>query len=246
MKTVMKLRICQLIVLGILVMLFSSCRKDSLGGPNISKTTVKDVNGNEYGVMTIGDQEWMTSNLRVANFNDGSLILTWLYAGYEWASAGAAFCVYHPTYVVGLNTEDEVRDAYGYLYNWLAVNDSRGLCPTGFRVPTEEDWEELTTFLKGEDVAGGKLKSKRTAPNSHPYWESPNTGATDNYGFKAVPSGYRTSLGLYDDIGRYAEWWSSTEYNADFAHTYYACYNDAGLYPSNGKKRAGHSVRCMH
>ena len=245
MKTVFKLRIYHLILPGILVMLFSSCRKEP-GGPNISRTTVKDVNGNEYGVMTIGDQEWMTSNLHAANFNDGSPIQTWLYAGYEWASANAAFCTYHPTYIDGLNTEDEVRDIYGYLYNWMAVNDSRGLCPTGFRVPTEEDWDELVTFLGGEDVAGGKLKSMRTAPNSHPYWETPNTGATDKYSFKALPTGFRSSTGQYDGVCYYAEWWSSTAYNNDLIHTYSASYNDAGLYAGYGKKKAGYAVRCMH
>jgi len=241
----MKFRLYQLILPGILVMLFSSCRKDS-GDPNIATTTVKDVNGNEYGAMTIGDQTWLTSNLRVGSFNDGTLLLTWLYEGYEWASAGAAFCVYHPSYIDGLDSEEEVVDAYGYLYNWAAVTSSKKLCPTGFRVPTEEDWDELVTFLGGEDIAGGKLKSKRTAPNSHPFWVLPNTGATDNFGFEAVPSGLRTSLGLYDDLGYYAEWWSSTEYNTDLAHTYYASYNDAGLYSGYGRKKAGYAVRCMH
>ena len=245
MKTVMKLRIYQLILLSILVMLFNSCRKDP-GGPNIGTTTVKDVNGNEYGVMIIGDQTWLTSNLRVGSFNDGTPLLTWLYEGYEWASAGAAFCIYHPSYIDGLDDEDDVAAAYGYLYNWAAVTNSKGLCPTGFRVPTEEDWDELVAFLGGEDIAGGKLKSKRTAPNTHPYWESPNTGATDNFGFGAVPAGYRSSLGQYDYIGYYAEWWTSTEYNSDLAHTYYASYSDAGLYPGYGRKKAGYSVRCMH
>ena len=76
MKTVIKLRIYQLILSGILLMLFNSCSKDA-GGPNIGTTTVKDVNGNEYGVMIIGDQTWLTSNLRVASFNDGTPLLTW-------------------------------------------------------------------------------------------------------------------------------------------------------------------------
>jgi uncharacterized protein (TIGR02145 family) len=245
MKTVIKLRIYQLILSGILLLLFIRCSKDA-GGPNIGTTTVKDVNGNEYGVMIIGDQTWLTSNLRVASFNDGTPLLTWLYEGYEWASAGAAFCIYHPSYIDGLDDEDEVAAAYGCLYNWTAVTNSKGLCPTGFHVPTLEDWEELVTFLGGEDIAGGKLKSTRTEPNTHPYWISPNTDATDNFGFGAVPAGFRSSLGQYDLIGYYAEWWSSTEYNADLAHTYYASYSDAGLYAGYGRKKAGYSVRCMH
>ena len=241
----MKLRIYQLILLGILVMLFSSCRKDT-GGPNIATTTVKDVDGNEYGAMTIGDQTWLTSNLRVGSYNDGYPLQSNLVEGYQWASAMDAFCIYNPSYIDGLDSEVEVADAYGYLYNWAAVTNSKKLCPAGFRVPSVEDWDELVAFLGGEDIAGGKLKSKRTAPNSHPYWESPNTGATDSYGFKALPSGYRTSLGLYDDVGYYAQWWTSTEYNADLAHTYYASYSDAGLYSGYGRKRAGYAVRCMH
>ena len=129
MKTVMKLRIYQLILLGILLMVFSNCRKDPPGGPNIGTTTVKDINGNEYGAMIIGDQTWLTSNLRVASFNDGTPLLTWLYEGYEWASAGDAFCIYHPTYIDGLDDEDEVADAYGHLYNWGCSNQQQRTLP---------------------------------------------------------------------------------------------------------------------
>ena len=114
-------------------------------------------------------------------------------------------------------------------------------------MPTQEDWDELVAFLGGEDIAGGKLKSKRTAPNTHPYWESPNTGATDNFGFarpfppaSAAPLA-STTLWAYMPNGGPAP-----QYNADLAHTYYASYNDAGLYGGYGRKRAGYSVRCMH
>lgn len=246
MKTVLKLRIYQMILLSIIVMLFSSCSDESGGGDSyLSSTRVKDFDGNEYGVITIGDQVWFSSNLHVGNLNDGSPLLSRVFVGYEWASAGQAFCIYPYTHIDGCDSVEAVIAAFGVLYNWDAVN-SKKLCPTGFRVPTDEDWDELVTYLGGEAIAGGKVKSRRTAPGSQPYWESPNTGATDNFGFKAVPSGFRSSLGQYDLVGYYAEWWSSTQSSTDVGHTYYASYDNSGLYPSSGKKKAGYAVRCMH
>lgn len=240
MNTGMKLRINPLILVGIALMLLTGCDKDS-----DDSDTIKDADGNVYGTSKIGDQVWMTENLRTISFRDGTWMLTGLYDDYEWASAGAACTVYPFALIDGLNSESAVIDAYGLLYNFYAVSDSRGLCPTGWRVPTDDDWEELVTFLGGEDIAGGKLKSKRTDPDSQPRWESPNTDATDNYGFSALPSGYRTSLGYEDEIGLYATWWSSTVYNTDLAYTRYVSYSDAGMYVSYGRRRGGYAVRCI-
>ena len=206
---------------------------------------VKDVQGNVYKTVTIGDQVWMKENLRTGSYRDGSWLLTNLYADFEWASAGPACCIYHPSYVDGLNNESDILDAYGMLYNWYAVNDSRGLCPVGWRIPTEADWETLIDFLGGPDEAGGKLKSKRTAPDDHPRWEVPNEGASDAVSFAAIPSGYRASLGMYEGVGYYACWWSSTQYDANYAYSYYIHTTDTYLELSNDRKRAGYSVRCI-
>jgi len=241
MKAGTRLLINPLTMIGLALILLTGCKKDNEG-----TDTMTDNEGTTYAVVKIGNQVWMAENLRSISFRDGSWMLTELYDGVEWASAGsAATCIYPYSYLDGLNSEADVAEAYGRLYNWQAVNDSRGLCPAGWRVPNDDDWDELIEYLGGEEVAGGKLKSLRTAPVAHPRWESPNTDATNDYNFEAVPSGYRTSLGQFDLAGYYAEWWSSTEYNADLAATRYIGNDDAGMYYGYGRKRAGYTVRCI-
>ena len=95
---------------------------------------------------------------------------------------------------------------YGRLYTWYAVTDSRNVCPTGWHVPTDAEWTTLTTFLGGENVAGGKLKETGTT-----HWTTPNTGATNETGFTALPSGYRYIDGTFLTIFSMGIWWSSTE-----------------------------------
>ncbi len=236
----MNLRICIGILMGIVLILLSGCKKSPIG-----TTTVKDVQGNEYGTMIIGDQTWMTDNLRTISFRDGSWMLTGLYEGYEWASAAAACCFYPEYEIDGLDTEAEVIDAYGLLYNWNAVHDSRGLCPTGWHVPTDEDWEKLVTFLGGADIAGGKLKSKRTDPDSHPRWESPNTDATDNFGFAALPAGLRSAIGEYLDVGYTTTFWSSTPFESNFVMVRKIYNDDTSLERYYKDKKSGFSVRCI-
>jgi uncharacterized protein (TIGR02145 family) len=239
MKMTVKIRIITLALITTTVVLLPGCKKQD------GSEGVEDIEGNVYETVTIDDQVWMKENLRTGSYRDGSWLLTNLYADFEWASAGPAYCIYHPTYIDGLDSESEVLDAYGVLYNWFAVNDSRGLCPVGWRIPTEADWEKLINNLGGADVTGGKLKSKRTDPDAHPRWENPNTDATDAEGFSALPAGYRSSLGMYEGVGVYACWWSSTQYDDNYAYSYYIWSGDSYIDLSNDRKRAGYSVRCI-
>jgi uncharacterized protein (TIGR02145 family) len=218
------------------------------GGSPVLLNDIEDVEGNKYGTCLVGNQLWMSENLRTITFRDGSWMLTGPFDSVEWAGGlGAACCTYPHYEIDGLDNNEEVIAAYGRLYNWNAVNDSRGLCPEGWYVPTEEDWLELIDYLGGEDVAGGKLKSIHTDPDySHPRWESPNTGAAGNYGFDALPGGYRTGLsGFFDDVGYYASFWSSSELDASFAGTMSLEYDSAYADYSYSHKRAGYSVRCI-
>jgi len=88
------------------------------------------------------------------------------------------------------------------LYNWFALSDTRNIAPVGWHVSTDSDWTILTTYVGGESVAGGILKEKGTA-----HWVSPNIGATDQYGLKALPGGI-ISGGISDGIGAEGVWWS--------------------------------------
>jgi uncharacterized protein (TIGR02145 family) len=106
---------------------------------------------------------------------------------------------------------------YGKLYNWYAVTDPRGFAPIGWRVPTDDDWTALTTCLGGEEVAGGKMKATGTIQDNTGLWLSPNIGATNESGFTGLPGGARYNSGAFNNIGDTAFWWSSTEYDSEFA-----------------------------
>jgi uncharacterized protein (TIGR02145 family) len=235
----MKNLICIILTALFALILLNSCKKE----PKLQ--TIKDVEGYGYGIIKIGNQVWMTENLRVGKYNDGSGILTHLYETWEWASAGPACCVYPYGDIDGLDSEKEVVEAYGVLYNWACVTDPRGLCPDGFHVPTKADWEELVDYLGGEDVAGGKLKSTRTAPTEQPRWDAPNTDATDGYFFHALPGGFRSFLGWYDYVGYLAEWWSSSELDANFGAVMGIYSDEAGVNLTYRDKNLGLSVRCL-
>ncbi len=238
MKTRKRHFIFPLAVAAIAAIIISACSKEE-------EDIIYDSDGNKYSVVHIGDHYWMKENLSTLSYSDGTGILILQHIDYEWASAGAACCIYEGDDIEGLETEGEMRHHYGVLYNWYAVTSNNNLCPDGWRIPTNEDWEELIAELGGADVAGGKLKSTRTEPDDHPRWNSPNTGATNEYDFFAYPSGCRTSLGDYFDLGDYAYWWTATEYDDDFAVSYYIPYDDEYIDYNYRKKRTGYSVRCV-
>ena len=185
----------------------------------------------------IGDQEWQTNNLDVDRFRNGEPIPHALTAE-EWKAASErkepAWCYYDN------NTEN--GRIYGKLYNWYAVNDARGLAPTGWHIPTDEEWTTLTNYLGGE--AGGKMKATGTA-----YWNSPNTDATNESGFSVLPGGYRYSDGSFYNIRNYAFFWSATEYDTSNAWIRYlsnnAGYVGRGSDVDNYNKSVGASVRCL-
>jgi uncharacterized protein (TIGR02145 family) len=171
-------------------------------------STVSDVDNNSYNTVLIGTQCWTKTNLKVTHYNDGSTVIpdeTANTSGWGSLTTGAR-AVYTATGVT------DYVGTYGYLYNWYAVNDSRKLCPTGWHVPTDAEWTTLTTYLGEEDIAGGKMKSA-----GNDYWNDPNTAATNESGFSALPGGYRDSFGSFFNIRGYAFFWSATEDVSDVA-----------------------------
>ena len=158
--------------------------------------TVTDIDGNVYHTVTIGTQEWMVENLKVSKYNDGSDIPL-VTDGTAWSILTTpGYCWYN-------NNSTTYKAVYGALYNWYTVNTAI-LCPTGWHVPTDAEWTTLTDYLGGESVAGGKLKETGTT-----HWGTPNTGATNETGFTALPGGYRDSGGVFGGGGgEYGYWWS--------------------------------------
>lgn len=185
-----------------------------------TSATVTDIDGNVYNTVTIGTQVWMKENLKVTKYRNGDAIGTTIPATldisgetspkYQWAYYG---------------NESNVAD-YGRLYTWYAATDSRGLCPTGWHLPTDAEWTTLTTFLGGEAVAGGKMKEAGTS-----HWNF-NTGADNSSGWTGLPGGYRHGYGAFFDIGNYGDWWSASELNATYAWARYLLWYDT--YASRG------------
>ena len=205
--------------------------------------TVADIDGNEYQTVLIGDQWWMAENLRVTRYRNGDEIPTDL-TFEDWNNSTYGAYTIHPyENFQGINSDKEMLDAYGALYNWYALNDSRGLCPKGWRVPSDDDWGELVDFIGG-NTCGGSLKSTRTEPDPHPRWQFPNTGATNTSGFSGLPGGQR-GVGIQSFIGSRGYWWTSTEEHTDKAKFRYLEYRRDFVYSYSNPKVCGYSVRCI-
>jgi uncharacterized protein (TIGR02145 family) len=176
----------------------------------------------------------MATNLKTTKYNDGTTIPL-VTDGAAWVALSTpGYCWYN-------NDAATYKATYGALYNWYTVNTGK-LCPTGWHVPTNAEWTTLTTYLGGESVAGGKLKESGTA-----HWDSPNTGATNETGFSALPGGLRDQLngGPFINIGFGGYWRSSNEY-IGYDAQYWGMFSDRSyVWTINADKRSGYSVRCL-
>lgn len=190
-----------------------------------------DYDGNAYPTFMIGTQEWMGENLRVTHYRNGDAIPN-VTDNTTWAGlTSGAHCWY--------NNDPSVNAKYDILYNWFTISDNRNLCPVGWHVPSDAEWTMLITYLGGEVVAGGKMKSVSAL------WNSPNTDATNNSGFSGLPGGGRYSSGIFNLIGYYGYWWSATENNASNAWGRYLFYNSSDVNHGNYSKTYGFNVRCV-
>jgi uncharacterized protein (TIGR02145 family) len=195
--------------------------------------TLNDIDGNIYNSALIGSQLWMAENLRVTRYQNGDTIPN-VTDNPEWGNLSTGARCYYD------NDSSTYAGIYGALYNWYTVSDSRNLCPVGWHVPTEAEWGELTDYLGGEAVAGGKLKEAGTT-----HWASPNYGATNESGFTALPGGYRYYDGMFKLIGLRGQWWSATGYNSGSAWGRNMDYFFSYALRKDYIKHNGFSVRCV-
>jgi uncharacterized protein (TIGR02145 family) len=207
----------------------------SVGIFKCGKDNAKDVDGNSYKTVQIGTQCWTQSNLKVSRYRDGDNIPTGLSNSAWQGTTAGAYAIYNNA---------PANDAlYGKLYNHYAVMDSRGLCPTGWHVPSDGEWTTLENFLGGSSVAGGALKS--TAMHPAPGgWTSPNTGATNSSGFFAPPGGLRYDNGDFNLMATNGFWWSSSVSSASIAWYRYLYCGFSDVYRSYFDRAIGFSVRC--
>ena len=193
--------------------------------------SVTDADGNSYGTIGIGHQTWMTENLKTTKYNDGSAI-TLVEKDSIWQQLSTGGYCWFENNITYKNT-------YGALYNWHTVNTGK-LCPSGWHVPSETEFTTLVNYLGGASKAGGLLKATGTS-----FWNDPNTGATNQYGFNARAAGLRDNQALFDFININGNWWSSTNYSTQTSAYLYMIYNYQNSFQNYINKKYGLSVRCV-
>jgi uncharacterized protein (TIGR02145 family) len=184
--------------------------------------------GYTYALVGIGPQCWFKENLRSDNYRNGDAIPGNLGNSSWQNTTSGAQAVY--------NNDAANLATYGRLYNWYAVNDSRGLCPTGFHVPSDGEWYTLENFLGGSSVAGTAMKS---SPSDIPSWDGSNTS-----GFSGLPAGFRDYNGYFGSLVNDGDWWSSSPDGGNaIARFLYSGLSD--VYRGSSYPRFGFSVRCV-
>ena len=215
------------LLLGFVLIFSNSCKKDDSSN---ASTAITDYDGNVYHSITIGTQIWMVENLKTTHYNDGTAIPN--VTDNTWGSLTTpALCWYSNN---AIN-----KDPYGALYNWYAASNSK-LCPTGWHVPTANEWATLITSLGGESVAGGKLKEAGTA-----HWKTTITGVDNSSGFTALPGGCHNTDNIFYAIETYGWWWSSMESSSTEAWHIYLQNTTTAVTSTSGSKSLGFSVRCI-
>ncbi|MCF8405534.1 MAG: right-handed parallel beta-helix repeat-containing protein [Bacteroidales bacterium] len=199
-------------------------------------TFVDARDGNSYTTVQIGTQCWMAENLNIGTMInssnsqiDNSIIEKYCY------DDNSTNC-----------------DTYGGLYQWnemmnyVTTEGTQGICPDGWYMPTDNEWETLMNFLGGGNVAGGEMKSTRTDPDAHPRWNSPNSGANNNSGFTAYPGGSRKYNATFpNNLGANSLWWSSSQNGSNHSWLRILEYSSAQAFTTYGDKSTGMSIRCL-
>ncbi|NLA15825.1 MAG: hypothetical protein GX877_04730 [Bacteroidales bacterium] len=194
-----------------------------------STTFTDSRDGNVYKTVTIGNQVWMAENLAYLPRVTGPEVrsnTTAYYYVYDYYGSN-----------VSAAKATENYNTYGVLYNWPAA---RTACPAGWHLPNDAEWTQLTNFLGGNEIAGGKMKETGTA-----HWKSPNTGATNESGFSALPGGYPYENGTFGSYLYVGDWWSSTEFDTTAALQRSLHYNSSSVFRYYNFKQSGYSVRCI-
>jgi len=228
------------IFLSLLSLCFVSCEDENISNTDFFKD---QRDGQIYNTVQIGEQTWMAENLKylpnVVDPGIGSDSIPFYYVyGYNGANVTDAKAT--------LNFK-----TYGVLYNWPAAMNGeasssnipsgvKGVCPNGWHMPSDEEWNLLINYLGGSIVAGAKLKETGTT-----HWYSNNSEVTNETGFTALPGGFRGENGMYGNLGSDGIWWSTTESSPDFASTQFMQNNYNDVVRLNFNKEMGFSVRCV-
>ena len=209
---------------------------------DVGVTDARD--GNHYNAVRIGTRIWMSENLKYLPSVD---FIT------NGSTTDPHYYVYGYNGIVVADAKATADySTYGVLYNWPAAMNGesssssnpsgiQGVCPVGWHLPSNAEWTELIDYLGGASVAGGKLKEAGTD-----HWSNPNTGATNESGFTALPGGERRASTVSTVFKKeFGFWWSTTEISSDYVYHVYMRYDDSNAYTSIMTKNDGYSVRCV-
>jgi len=214
-------------------------------------TTITDVDGNVYHAVKIGNQWWLQENLKTTRYRDGSAIpevddsKTWSLIASTFYSTKQARSSYSPqahtpAWCYCQNNKGN-NDVYGKLYNQYVVVDPRNVCPSGWHVPSDPEFQVLSDYLGGDDIAGGKMKAIKL-------WQPPVAGDTNDNtsGFTALAGGGRFDDGHFAySPGVYCYFWCSTRTLSNEAYARSMLYTTSLLKRELRPKGDGFSVRCV-
>ncbi|HOS47070.1 MAG TPA: fibrobacter succinogenes major paralogous domain-containing protein [Bacteroidia bacterium] len=205
--------------------------------------TIKDIEGNVYKTVVIGKQVWMQENLRTRTYRNGKPIAKKL-SNAQWKANKTGACAVY-------NNDSIKEQAFGQLYNWYAVANPAGLCPVGWHVAKDTDWNKLVAYLDSyadttelkriqSEIAGGAMKEVGIT-----HWASPNTGATGTANFLGFSGGNKSPDGKCNDVGAYGYWWTATPSSTNEAYGRLLSYFNSNIDRFKTSKNVGFSVRCV-
>src|SRR3989339_163277 len=197
--------------------------------------------GRTYISLQIGSQCWMGQNLNIGNMiaANTNQLHNQIYEKYCYDNDTNQCNTWGGLYQWGEMVQYLNGASNAASWNPIPTGYIHGICPTGWHLPNDQEWSTLTTLNGGLGLAGGEMKETGTS-----HWASPNTGATNNSGFSAIPSGQRVA-GIFQDKSFYAYFWSTTEYSAINAYNRTLRYDDMGILYLGYSKQYGKSVRCI-
>ena len=213
--------------------------------------SVTDIDGNQYNLIRIGTQLWMKENLKTTRYNDGTSIRNETNNAIWAGLRSPAYCWYN-------NDDATYKAAYGALYNWYVVdltsNGGKNVCPTGWHVPSNLDWNTLEAYLSNNgygyqgvssDIA--KSMAAKSGWSSSPTAGTPGNDQLSNNvsGFTILPSGIRHSDGLFNFKEINTQIWSKTEYDSDNGLNFLMEYNFKNTFRPGNLKWMGQSIRCV-
>lgn len=223
-----------------------SCKKENVEKTITHQTgTLTDVDGNVYKTVKIGNQWWMSEDLKVSRYSNGTSLLKVQSDNQQWQNDTAgAFC----------DIKDNTQTTIGEFYNWYAVNNTNNLAPAGWHIPTDNDWKELEEYLGMKKVDADNENWRGTHEAEKLKIEAPNgwtrygeIWGTNESGFTALARGCRLYDGTPGDPGLFATgfWWSSTPHSENHAWYRYLDYKNPNVYRAFCLKSYGFSVRCV-